>query len=722
MAASTDGAAPARATAARASALPADIRAGRKPLEVTPPELVPDLLTFPATEIAYYRKAVILPPHAADPLTNPSLIDSPLSLGDISADDHGIEVPVEGVVLTHSQRWTRTGLALGNLLHSLALAPGEATRVAMEDWTHRTKGSADESTSQVDDSSATEAQDRSLSEIQNAVATESQHGSSMAVGTSVTSEAAFSFLVASASIASTFSLATAVSSSDASRNLGANENQQVHQAAEQHARAARTRRATVVREVVESDTATATTRIVANYNRLHAITMQYFEVVEVFDVETRVADVQPCIFVPLALMDGGWLLDNHPSTVADAAQAVGMDRMAAAIRAMTSEIPLKNTGADRASIVTDARTALDQATALVNTMSDTSRELGSVGVHMVPRIFPPPPPIPWSDADTAQVRQLANQLADTARQVLAALDGSRTALDGLGNPDLEAAESEADLRAKLVRRIDEHREYFNQAVWLRALTPRVVHLLLKDRLYAGELLNDILEPIPVAITGNLVAFPLASGKWLPTADEMPTVDLDHVVRSTIAIPTGGVFAEAVPGQAVAADRIDLTRFWNWQESPIPLVPTELKSVDLGHTPAGIDTSTGQVAASAAPIQPWTALPAPAGLGDLLTALSKGDMFRDMSGLDAARDVAVAAVNNSTSAAADAAKNQTESLKTFANLVETIVPMVLTDGASTIMGGLANGGGGAGSNGAASEPEAEPARPAGAGADNDDEVR
>jgi len=38
-------------------------------------------------------------------------------------------------------------------------------------------------------------------------------------------------------------------------------------------------------------------------------------------------------------------------------------------------------------------------------------------------------------------------------------------------------------------------------------------------------------------------------------------------HSTIALPTKGVLGEAVLGHCPSAEKIDLTRFWNWQDSP-----------------------------------------------------------------------------------------------------------------------------------------------------------
>jgi hypothetical protein len=43
-------------------------------------------------------------------------------------------------------------------------------------------------------------------------------------------------------------------------------------------------------------------------------------------------------------------------------------------------------------------------------------------------------------------------------------------------------------------------------------------------------------------------------------------------RSTIALPTRGVLGEAVLGSCPSAEKIDLTRFWNWQDAPADTAP------------------------------------------------------------------------------------------------------------------------------------------------------
>ena len=63
---------------------------------------------------------------------------------------------------------------------------------------------------------------------------------------------------------------------------------------------------------------------------------------------------------------------------------------------------------------------------------------------------------------------------------------------------------------------------------------------------------------PVAIQESLLAYQQASFK---------------PPHSIIALPTHGVLGEGVLGRCSSAEKIDLTRFWNWQDSPSDTAPT-----------------------------------------------------------------------------------------------------------------------------------------------------
>ena len=58
-----------------------------------------------------------------------------------------------------------------------------------------------------------------------------------------------------------------------------------------------------MREVSQSEHETISTRVVTNYNHMHALTVQYYEVVQAFRVTTQLEQAERCLFVPLKLLD-----------------------------------------------------------------------------------------------------------------------------------------------------------------------------------------------------------------------------------------------------------------------------------------------------------------------------------------------------------------------------------------------------------------------------------
>ena len=65
----------------------------------------------------------------------------------------------------------------------------------------------------------------------------------------------------------------------------------------------RNRRASIVREVSQSEHEQISTRVVTNYNHMHALSIHYYEVVQAFRVTTQLERAERCLFVPLQLLD-----------------------------------------------------------------------------------------------------------------------------------------------------------------------------------------------------------------------------------------------------------------------------------------------------------------------------------------------------------------------------------------------------------------------------------
>src|SRR5690606_17063672 len=99
--------------------------------------------------------------------------------------------------------------------------------------------------------------------------------------------------------ASTTTTASSSSWSLGNRSVAASMSQNINDRTEQHSTSVRNRGATAVREVSQSEHEQVSTRIVANYNHMHALTIQYYEIVQVYRVATRLHTAERCLFIPV---------------------------------------------------------------------------------------------------------------------------------------------------------------------------------------------------------------------------------------------------------------------------------------------------------------------------------------------------------------------------------------------------------------------------------------
>ena len=199
------------------------------------------------------------------------------------------------------------GIALGNLIQSICLAPGEVTQVAVIDWRRTTTGTSEEATQQGETVTSDISQQRAVNEVQRAVAEEAQRGGSSTSGTSASLQSglAVSTLVASGSVSSAVNTSSALTAqfSTGSRNLAADSTNALSQQTAERSSALRSRRTSMVREVSEKESETLSTRVLANYNRRHTLNVEYFEVLQLYEIKTELAGWERCLFVPLKPVD-----------------------------------------------------------------------------------------------------------------------------------------------------------------------------------------------------------------------------------------------------------------------------------------------------------------------------------------------------------------------------------------------------------------------------------
>ena len=138
----------------------------------------------------------------------------------------------------------------------------------------------------------------------------------------------------------------------------------------------------------------------------------------------------------------------------------------------------------------------------------------------------------------------------------------------------------------------------------------------------------------MAISGNYLAFrwnyPTEEARktWLDSA-KLAEGDDAPGLKETVAIPSAGVFAEAVLGRSNAAEKLDITRFWNWQDSPIPILPPEISPLSAGSRARDLEMQRRGFDQVAAQLAQFGSLPDPTGLRAAVDTAT-ADIFRDMS--------------------------------------------------------------------------------------------
>lgn len=174
------------------------------------------------------------------------------------------------------------------------------------------------------------------------------------------------------------------------------------------------------------------------------------------------------------------------------------------------------------------------------------------------------------------------------------------------------------------------------------------------------LLNCINVKKMLGFYGNCMLFPFTYPQKLAdkigkTAAELQDslyryhTNYFRVPHTTISLPTEGMIGEAVLGETNVSEEIDLTRFWNWKDSPINNMSIDSSYLNgndylAGKTTKDISALNLQGATSTTPVT----------TADLVSALvaKQTPTFDNITGLDQLKDI----LNTSTSGTAQGRDN------------------------------------------------------------------
>jgi hypothetical protein len=202
-----------------------------------------------------------------------------------------------GYQVNYQSEWFPVGHSLGQISYSLPLAPGEKMKISVVDWTRRDAAKRSEQTSEKEDLQHAALRDRTLTEAVQMVVHESQSGSSFMAGGALSAGAGIPIGPVSLGVGGAFGAGGASTDSEGMRSVVGDTTQKISDAFHQASSVQRELNSTVVVQAEQGEDAQARTRVVANYNHSHALTILYYEVLQHHRVLTKPVNVRPVLFL-----------------------------------------------------------------------------------------------------------------------------------------------------------------------------------------------------------------------------------------------------------------------------------------------------------------------------------------------------------------------------------------------------------------------------------------
>lgn len=207
-------------------------------------------------------------------------------------------------------------------------------------------------------------------------------------------------------------------------------------------------------------------------------------------------------------------------------------------------------------------------------------------------------------------------------------------------------EEDRELARNLLDHLNENIERYHHAIWWQMSPDRRYMLLdgFESPNAGGRSVASVVDNNLIGIVGNCLVIPVSRGIHLdPTfrQDTRKPIDLlEHYQPNTpidpmrIALPTNGVYAEAVMGACNSCEIKEEERFWRWEESPIPDSPTAITPLSTESRRAELpDLTAKDFPSPIIAMQNAPAAPDPTGLAAAMQLLGTPNLFKDITGLE-----------------------------------------------------------------------------------------
>jgi hypothetical protein len=275
------------------------------------------------------------------------------------------------------------------------------------------------------------------------------------------------------------------------------------------------------------------------------------------------------------------------------------------------------------------------------------------------------------------------------------------------SPEKSLTAEENHLVKALFAHFDKNKDYYNSVLMIAADTNSIAIAFESTAWTGGKTLADVAEPVPLDVFGSYVAYPLAKQnkidgakivalstaingsdpaqqQWaiqqlakLSDTELAQVLDQLQLVQAKserlVSLPTRGIFAEGKLGHCNLSEEIDNTRFWKWEEHPIPLEAAAINPVTpVTPSPQPVSASPTPFPQSLLNIVNPSPAPDPSGLAAALTAISTPNIFRDMSGRQEVADL-LKKLSDNTIAIADAANRARDIQAKYGSASAAVAP-------------------------------------------------
>ncbi len=250
-------------------------------------------------------------------MRKPVGLNNPIRWHDAPGDHNNLSVSqavsvATGHILHYSVVTKADGYSIGELLYSLALAPGQKKEIVTFDQTHTLTGTERQRLSQAESLAASLVNDVNITDTIAGNIGQDESGSSSANTSGVSGGLGLAGLFQGIGVSLGVAGGTANSNSSASqsssRELAEFFNEKMKNSITQNSQSYREMNASVVTTVQEGQHYGVTSEVVANHNHCHSLTMMYFEVLRHYAIYQDLDYVEECLFIPFLMTD--FTMDN----------------------------------------------------------------------------------------------------------------------------------------------------------------------------------------------------------------------------------------------------------------------------------------------------------------------------------------------------------------------------------------------------------------------------